>query len=382
MAPPAAPAYGSGSLTELMTSAAAALGEPGFKNALQLPRANRVVVVLVDGLGARLLKRFAGYAPTLRQAGQHPSSRTLDTVFPTTTAAALTSLATGVPPSQHGIVGYDVMDPAGPRIVNQLGGWPGDLDPATWQVVPTVFERLQERRSVVTVSRPKFRDSPLTRAGLRGGEFMEATSPPARVGAALAALRQHKDALVYLYWDDLDKAGHAHGVESQQWLHALEELDSAMRRLIAGAGPNTLVLLTADHGMVDVPASGRIDYSERPELLEGVALTAGEPRGVQLHFDPAASAETRQGTIDAWKAAFGDVAWVLTRDELSDAGWLGPQWAPGVRERVGDVLIAAHGSVAFYDGRRVAPHAFDMVGQHGSLTPSERKVPLLILAGG
>lgn len=377
-----APAYGTGSLTEVMPSAAAALGEPGFENALHLPSANRVVVVLVDGLGARLLKRFASYAPTLRQAGQHPGSRSLDTVFPTTTAAALTSLATGVPPSQHGMVGYDVLDPSGPRVVNQLGGWPGDLDPAGWQVVPTVFERLQERRTVVTVSRPKFRDSSLTRAGLRGGTFMEATSPPARVGAALAALRQHKDALVYLYWDDLDKAGHAHGVESEQWLHELEELDSSMRRLIAGVSPNTLVLLTADHGMVDIPRSGRIDYSEYPELLEGVALTAGEPRGVQLHFDPAASAETRRGTVDAWKAAFGDVAWVLARDELSDAAWFGPDWAPGVQERVGDVLIAAHGSVAFYDGRRVAPHAFEMVGQHGSLTPSERKVPLLILAGG
>ena len=347
---------------------------------LNLPKANRVVVVLVDGLGARLLKRFAGYAPTLRAAAAAAGSTTLDTVFPTTTAAALTSLATGLAPGQHGVVGYDVLDPVKRRVVNQLGAWPGDLDPLAWQPEQTLFEKLSANRHVATVSRPKFKNSALTRAGLRGGAFVEANTPGARVRGVLETLRQHRDALVYLYWDDLDKAGHGFGVESQSWLNALEELDSSMRRLVAGVGSNTTVLLTADHGMVDVPASGRIDYSEFPELLEGVQLTAGEPRGVQLHFAPEASPEVREGTIAAWKERFGENAWVLTRAEVLDAGWLGPVTREGVAERFGDVLIAAHGPIALYDGRRVAPHAFEMVGQHGSLTPVERKVPLLRLA--
>lgn len=378
---PQAPAYGGGALSDVLPSVAAALGEEGFENTLRLPAANRAVVVLVDGLGARLLKRFASYAPTLRAAQQAPGSTQLDTVFPTTTAAALTSLATGVTPGEHGIVGYDSFDPQRRRVVNQLGGWPSDLDPASWQPLPTVLETLAPRRGVFTVSRPKFRSSALTRAGLRGGEFVEATGPGARVRATLETLRANKDALVYLYWDDLDKAGHAHGVDSDAWLHALEELDSSMRRLVAGVSPNTLVLLTADHGMVDVPPSGRLDYSAFPELLGGVEFTSGEPRGVQLHFEQGASDATREETARAWRERFGERVWVLTREEAIGAGLFGPTVREGVAGRIGDLLILTRDELALYDTRRASPNAMAMVGQHGSLTPVERKVPLLRLAG-
>jgi len=377
---PQAPAYGGGSLSDVMPSVAAALGEEGFENLLQLPAARRAVVVLVDGLGSRLLKRFGGHAPTLRAASRSGLPTSIDTVFPTTTAAALTSLVTGLPPARHGIVGYDAFDPALRRVVNQLGGWPGDLEPESWQAEPTVFERLEGRRTVVTVSRPKFRSSPLTRAGLRGGRFLEANTPGARVRCTLDTLREHRDALVYLYWDELDKAGHAHGVDSAQWLHALEELDSSLKRLAAGVGQGTLLLVTGDHGMVDVPVSGRVDYSLHPELLAGVEHTAGEPRGVQLHFAPDADEDVRAATRAAWEDRFGSRAWVLSRDEALAAGWFGPSLRQGVRERIGDLIVAAHGDLALYDGRRAAPHAFSMVGQHGSLTQAERRVPLLLLA--
>jgi hypothetical protein len=336
-------------------------------------------VVLVDGLGARLLKRFASYAPTLRAAQQAPGSTQLDTVFPTTTAAALTSFATGVAPGEHGIVAYDSFDPTQRRVVNQLGGWPGDLEPEAWQPLPTVFERLAHRRGVFTVSRPKFRHSALTRAGLRGGTFVEATTPGARVRSTLETLRANKDALVYLYWDDLDKAGHAHGVDSQAWLHAFEELDSSMRRLVAGVSPNTLVVLTADHGMVDVAPSGRLDYALEPELLGGVEFTAGEPRGVQLHFEPGASEATRAATAAAWRERFGERVWVLTRAEAIGAGLFGPRLREGVAERIGDLLILAREDIALYDARRAGPNAMSMVGQHGSLTAVERRIPFLRL---
>lgn len=364
-----------------MPSVAAALGEEQDA-ALRLPAARRAVVVLVDGLGDALLRRHAGHAPVLRGARAHPDSRVLDTVFPTTTAAALTSLATGRAPSVHGIVGYDAFDPRQRRVVNQLGGWPADLDPHAWQSTPTLFETLAPRRSVVTVSRPKFRSSSLTLAGLRGGDFVEANTPAARVAATLKVLRERRDALVYLYWDDLDKVGHSHGSGSDRWLEELEELDSALRRLVAGAGEGTLVLLTADHGMVDIEPEGRIDFSLDPALVDGVEFTAGEPRGVQLHFAADAPRERRAQTVAAWRERFGEQAWVLEGEEIDAAGWFGPGFAPGVRERVGDVLVAAHGPLALYDGRRVGPHAFDMVGQHGSLTDAERRIPLLVLADG
>ena len=104
-----------------------------------LPAVNRVVVVLVDGLGAAALKSRAGHARTL--AGALTAATTIDSGFPTTTASALATLTTGVLPGQHGLVGYSVLDAENDRVVNQLSGWDDKLDPHTWQAQPTVFEQ-------------------------------------------------------------------------------------------------------------------------------------------------------------------------------------------------------------------------------------------------
>jgi hypothetical protein len=140
-----------------------------------------------------------------------------------------------------------------------------------------------------------------------------------------------------------------------------------------------LVLLTADHGMVDIPESQRIDYSVFPELLEGIELTAGEPRCVQLHFGAETPAETRQRTITAWREHFAKQALVMERHEVMARGLLGENPDPRVLGRFGDVFVLCHAQIALYDGRRVAPHAFEVIGQHGSLTAAERLIPLLTL---
>lgn len=360
-----------------MPSAAAALGVPGYTNVLGLPKARRVCVVMADGLGKSLLKARSGHAPFLRSA--MANSRTLDAAFPTTTAASLSSLGTGLVPGRHGIVGYDVVDPAVPRVVNMLGAWPADLDPAEWQPYPTVLADVAEHLYVATASLPRFKDSALTRASLSGGEFLPAGTPQARVRAAVEALGSHDRALVYCYWNELDKAGHRFGSDSTQWVSELEELDANMHTLARRVPSGTLVLLVADHGMVDVRREARIDYSQYPELLEGIALTAGEPRAVQLHFAPDATAETRSAVILRWKEAFGAKAWVITRDEAIDRGYFGAV-DERVRARIGDVLVLANGEIALYDGRRSSAQAMEMVGQHGSMTRSEREVPLLVLA--
>ncbi|MGO2531901.1 alkaline phosphatase family protein [Arthrobacter rhombi] len=374
---PAPPRYGTADLSVVMTSAAAVLGVPGFSNVLSLPQARKVCVVMADGLGKSLLKARSGHAPFLRSKMEN--SRTLDAAFPTTTAASLSSLGTGVSPGQHGIVGYDVVDPAVPRVVNMLGNWPEDLDPKVWQPYPTVMAQAAEHIHVATASLPRFSDSALTRASLQGGEFLAAGTPQARVRAATEALAASDRSLVYCYWNELDKAGHKFGSDSSQWLSELEELDANMRTLAGRVPAGTLLLLVADHGMVDVRPEARIDYSQYPELLDGIALTAGEPRAVQLHFSSEATAATRSALIRNWKEAFGAKAWVITREEAIEHGYFGDV-DERVKNRIGDVLILASGELALFDGRRVSPGALNMIGQHGSMTRAEKEVPLLTLA--
>jgi len=376
---PAAPAFGERSIAEVLTSAAASVGVPGFENRLKLPAAKRICVVLADGLGRNLLKQKSAHTPFLRavmQSGQGQVPVSLDSAFPSTTAASLASFGTGLAAGQHGMVGYDVLDPDQDRVVNMLGGWDAGVDPEQWQPFPTVFQRAAEHVDVTTVSLPQFSDSAMTRAALRGGRHVTATTSHARTAAAAEAMAGAGRSLMYFYVNELDKAGHRHGCQSPQWEHQLEELDATVKRLSSTLPAGTTILLTADHGMLDVPESQRIDYAADPALVAGVRHTAGEPRMVHLYLEGSEGESGRARLLEAWRARFGDRIWAFTREEAIAAGLFGAVRAE-VGPRIGDVMIAARDALAFYDTRRVRPTALEVVGQHGSLTKAEREVPLL-----
>jgi len=376
---PTAPAYGDRSIAEVLSSAAASLGVPGFQNRLNLPAAKHVCVVLADGLGRQLLKQKSAHTPFLRsvlQAGQGAVPVWLDSAFPSTTAASLASFGTGLPAGQHGMVGYDVLDPDQGRVVNMLSNWDDGVDPQLWQPLPTVFERAAGHVDVSTVALPRFSDSAMTRAALRGGRFVAGTTAHARTAAAAEAMASADSSLMYFYVHELDKAGHRYGCQSPQWEHQLEELDATVRRLNATLPAGTTVLVTADHGMLDVPESQRIDFSAEPALIAGVRHTAGEPRMLHLYLEDATDDAGRLRLLEAWRGRFGDRIWAFTREDAVAAGLFGEVRGP-VGPRIGDVMIAARDALAFYDTRRVPARALEVVGQHGSLTKAEREVPLL-----
>ncbi|WP_051477207.1 nucleotide pyrophosphatase/phosphodiesterase family protein [Arthrobacter sp. Br18] len=374
---PPPPPFGTGTVAEVLTSAAAALGVDTFSNALNLPAARRVCVVMVDGLGLSLLRKYSGHAPFLRQ--KLDGGQRLSAAFPSTTAASLASLGTGLPPGQHGMVGYDVLDPDQDKVVNMLGRWDAGVDPLRWQPHPTVFERVAEELPVLTVSQPRFADSAMTRAALRGGGFAGGNTVQARIRLAAEHLAGSESMLLYFYLNDLDKAGHRYGSDSAEWLRRLEDLDFAMRSLVKQVPPDTLVLLTADHGMVDVEPARRFDYAAQPSLVDGVAHTGGEPRLVHLYCEPGLDEAGRRALAARWQEAYGKSAWVLTQDQAVLYGLFGPV-APAVLPRIGDLLIAAREPIALFDARRTSEAAREVVGQHGSWTRAEREVPLLTLA--
>lgn len=378
---PAGPAFSGASLTQVLPSVANALGLAGFRNELDLPDTRNAVIVMVDGLGAGQLMENRAHAPMLARAIRDGGLRTLQTVAPSTTAAALASFATGLPPALTGMVGYDVLDPDQDKVVNMLGGWDANVDPLSWQTHPTIFEKVQPEIQVSTVSLPHFERSALTRAALRGGDFIGSKSVSARVTHVKTILENRRARhLVYLYWNELDKAGHRYGVRSPEWLRELEELDFNMSRLARSLGDNTSILMTADHGMVDIPAENRLDVSHMDALFRGVRHTGGEPRFLHLYLQPELGTDYAEHLASEWRNEFGDRAWVATQAEAVELGWFGPAGqrpSERVASRIGDVLVAARENIALYDLNRVSLASMEMVGQHGSLTDAELGIPLL-----
>jgi len=369
------PGRGRHCVGSVLPAVAAALGVPLDDDegaGPSIPAASRVCVVLVDGLGYANLSERAGHAPFLRRAlaGSEP----LTSTFPSTTATAMGTFGVGLPPGSTGMLGYTVRDPDTGTLGN-LVSWTG-LPPAErWQPEPTIFQRLVAAGTTVTSVGPaRFAGSGLTQAALRGAGYVAAESLSARVDGCVAALRQ--PGLAYLYWGDVDKAGHHHGWGSWQWGDALADLDFELGRLARSLPRGTVVVITADHGMVDVDLRARWDVAHHATLGRDVALVAGEPRALHLHLedraDPAA-------VRDRWAQVLEHHAVVLTRDDAIAAGLLGTV-VERVRPVIGDVVVAMRGRATVVDSRTQTPASLELVGVHGSLTPSEMLIPCLVVA--
>ena len=375
------PAYGSASLSDLMPSVLASLGMAGEPGVLGLEPTSHAVVLLVDGLGAELLRRHADAAPFLTSL----RSRPLTSGFPATTVTSLASLGTGLPPGEHGLPGYTSWVEEADATVGWLGWSPvgrrddlrAQLVPEHVQPRPTAFERAVEAGIDVTVAAPaSFEGSGLTRAVLRGGSYRGSVTPGDAVATAAAASRAAARTLVYCYTPDLDLTGHVRGVDSEAWRDQLRLVDAFADQLAARLPAGTVLHVTADHGMVDVDDEARVDGDTVPALVEGVRALAGEPRARHVHAVRGAEPDV----LARWQAELGDRMWVGTGDDAVAAGLFGPVVGGRARARIGDVVAIATGDVAVVR-RRAEPRFSALRGQHGALTDDERLVPLLSTAG-
>ncbi|KQS08046.1 hypothetical protein ASG04_12945 [Curtobacterium sp. Leaf183] len=338
----------------------------GLEARIALRPARSAIVVLVDGLGANALSARSGHARFLAA-----TKRRLRSGFPTTTAAALSTLTTGRSPGTHGVVGYSGWNPDTGTVMNLLSGWDDEV-PAGWLRSTTLFTAAATLGvDPVVVGPARYRSSGMTANVLGGARYVGADSIPERVDAAIAETVGGRS-LVYLYVPELDSIGHKHGWQSDRWTAALELLDGELARLDARVTPDVGVLVTADHGVLDVPDDANVAMD--PELLVDVVGVAGDPRCRQLTVAPGTDVPA---LVDAWRASVGKRAIVASRDEAVSAGWFGAV-TDDVLPRIGDVLVVARGSWAFNDDRQLDPRKDPkrMIGQHGALTDDEVGVPL------
>ncbi|MGH3319330.1 MAG: alkaline phosphatase family protein [Streptosporangiaceae bacterium] len=375
MSPPVpVPRYGEASLADVMPSMLAALGVRGAANTLDLPATPRACVLVIDGLGLEQLRDQPDTAPYL--SSLLPDALTLTAGFPATTAASLGSLGTGLPPGEHGLVGYLVAVPGEGRLMNSLR-WDDGVDPVAWQPRTTVFERAMAGGVVASqVAAGVFKRSGLTRATMRGGRYVAADSAGELVAGAAAALRADDRALAYVYYPDLDATGHRVGCGSEAWRFQLAHVDRLAEQLASVLPPDAVLYITADHGMVDVLPDRRVDADAVPELREGVTLLGGEARARHVYTRRAATPDV----LAAWREVLGDRMWVVAREEATAAGWFGSEVSDEVVPRIGDVIATAHDDVAVV-ATRTEPRESTVVGMHGSMTSTEQLVPLLRVVG-
>lgn len=354
-------------LDQLLPSVGGALGVPGFTDTLGLPEAPRYVVMVIDGLGSSLLAEHAASAPFLS------SLAGIDDIVcgvPSTTATSLTSLGTGLRAGEHGMVGYTSRVPSTGERLNSLL-WDQPVVPQEWQPHRTVLELIQDAGvAAASVNDAKFAESGLTLCSQRGVPFHGVKSTWERLDVAVEVVEAAPRGVVYAYESRLDHTGHAKGCTSEEWREMLATVDADIADLRSALPADTVLLVTADHGMVDLPLEDRFDLDVHPSLREDVVLVAGEARFRHVY--------TRSGAenvvADRWRAIVGDRAVVGTQDGLDD--WFGPI-APEVRGRIGDVVVASLGDFAVFSSVDFAIEML-MAGFHGSVTEDELLIPVLI----
>ena len=357
----------------------ALLGPPDASDWLPAPvrRAKSVVLLLVDGMGWEQLQDRAELTPVLSAMEGGP----ITTVAPTTTTTALTSLVTGSAPGEHGLIGYQIYIQG--QVLNALrwtvGSKPSD---ARRTIVP---EQVQTRpaffgRRVPAVGRSEFQGTGFTRAHLDGADH-KGYKLTSSIAVEVQMQVDGGAPLVYAYYDGPDRIAHEYGFGP--YLDAeFAEVDRLVAQILAVLPPEAALLVVSDHGQVMV-GDKKVELSR--DVLAHTAVLSGEARFRWLHARPGRARALHDAATERYRRH----GLVVTRQQVLDEGWFGPQMGSEVLSRMGDVALVPSESVAFVEPRPESRRSsggeskpsFQLIARHGSLTSAEVLVPCLAAFG-
>ncbi|MHB2017736.1 MAG: alkaline phosphatase family protein [Candidatus Xenobia bacterium] len=361
--------------------------------ALPLPSAlldgvRSVVLVVVDGLGWHYLQRRLEQddLPGFREAIQRGVLTSLTSVLPSTTTAALTTFSTGVTPQQHGILGYRLLLREVGMVSNMIAFSPAigsreypthHLDCSSFVPVESVYQRLKASSVSSTVHIWKhYQGSALSKMLYRGADIKAYVANHDSVPLLCQSLlaRKRRPHYYHLYYDEMDVVQHQYGPESPIVAACLDGFDHALsRHLLRLSAPDTLVMVTADHGHVHTTSKHSYNLREHPDLMQMLmAPPCGDARLPYLYVRP----DTLEAAEALLKERFGETTAVLRGETLLREGWFGSgAMHAEARSRVGHLVLVPQAPWKFtYPS---GPDDRDSLGRHGGLDEDEMRVPLL-----
>jgi hypothetical protein len=377
------PDYGGGSIVNLMASLIRAQGGAADYPNLRLlpPEAiqghTNVLLLVIDGLGANwLAERSPTGILSRHQIG------TITSVFPTTTASAITTFLTGDAPQQHGITGWFTYFRELGCVMSVLPGHPryggtgyrqAGVDLASLLGHRCLASRIQTRAFFLTPAKIAHSDFNLAHLGPAQARPFQDLRDMFRQAARL--LRADTDPkYLYCYWPGLDGRGHEAGMASPLAARHLGAIEQALTDfMVASAGTDTLVLVTADHGLIDTAPPDRIDLADHPELAACLSLPlCGEPRAALCYLRP----RRVQAFEDYCQNLLGGHALLRPSQDLIQQGLFGQgEPHPWLEERVGDYTLLMTGRSVIRD-HLASEKSLVQIGVHGGLSDTELLVPL------
>ncbi|SCK27707.1 Predicted pyrophosphatase or phosphodiesterase, AlkP superfamily [Vogesella sp. LIG4] len=358
-------------------------GVPPLQHALLdgLEEIETVILLLIDGMGEAQL---AELAPDGWLAHQ-PRTR-LHSVFPSTTTAAITTLLTGAAPSEHGLLSWHVWAPQAGCIATPLPlreHWraegealPDQTLAAALYTQPSALAGGDRRHYVL---QPEYiADSQYSRHHGGAAEALPWHGYDALFAQLAALARQPGRKFIYAYIPDLDSLMHHKGTRHPRAAQLLQRIDAHCAALAVTLPASARLLVTADHGQLDIPPEKLLFINDYPELAAMLARPLwGEPRVAFCTPRP----ECRDAFPASIEAALGHVLWVLKAEDVLAAQWFGPApQHPQLAARAGDYVLLLKddwGLLQMVDDSE-RPR---LIGNHGGLSAAEMQIPLIVYQG-
>ncbi|MGQ9927290.1 MAG: alkaline phosphatase family protein [Chloroflexaceae bacterium] len=390
-----------GTIERLLTGASVeALPSAAIPGGLE--RRETVILLFLDSLGWQLFTAHVGHYPFLQRALDHGVVSRLTTMFPSTTAAHVTTIHTGLPPGQSGIFEWFFHEPSLGRIIAPLlFSYAGEreretlaaagVDAAALFPTATLYQRLAAAGVHATVfMHSAYAHSSYSRIVCAGADTVAYHTLAEAVTLLSQRLEaQHGPAYYLLYIDTIDALCHTYGPVAP---HVAAEIDTVLTILdrllhpaLARLGRPVLLLFTADHGHIGVnPAASLLVNRIVPELADATPTGAdgrplapgGSNRDLFLYLKPDRVEEI--GTT--LRERLSGRAEVHRVADLADEGFFGPHLSPIFTARAGDLVVLPYAGEAVWwdDGRFKQRH----LGMHGGLTPEEAHTELGALMYG
>lgn len=382
------PDYEGGSIVNLLASIIRSRGgrsphaDLRILPARALAGARKVVYLVVDGLGEDQLRRFLKGGRGREFFGAH-THRTITTVFPATTAAAVTTFGTGASPAEHGILGWflhlhdlglvSTILPATTRTGTPLA--PAGFDLGKYLDLPSHLDSVKCRTELLSWGH--IPTSRYSRTGVRWTKRRAFTTLGGMIRQVVAFARSPGDGLAYAYWPDYDTLCHGKGCDHPGTLKHLDEIDRALARLVQRLEKTgTALVVTADHGLVDTHRN--IELRNVPGFYDCLAiLPSGDARQVQCFVRPS---EVRR-FLSLVLQHLDKACVCVPGREVLESGVLGPgKPHPALANRVGDFVLVAKDGCAIAASPAGMKSAFN-VASHGGMSRAEMLVPLYTVRG-
>lgn len=345
---------------------------------------SQVVFVLLDGLGWDQYQRDADYAPFLDTLDAKGAVSPLTSVYPSETAAAITTVHSGLPPSQHGLLGWYQYLEEYDELIQTLPFTTLDDTPLTERYEEADREVLNDGEPLSPRVDDAGVDAHRYQPAAFDPETEAATDHPYRnVADAAAELRLDLDAAVadgegpayrYLYIPEIDSIAHHVGTEHDRYEAQVRAVTEALRyelldRLTDAAAAETLLAVSADHGHINTDPETNISLEETAAWAQvGDRKPTGSPRNVQFHVDDPATVAA------ALHEEFGDDVRTFTRAEYLDRELFGPGSCETFEKRAPDLVAVHREKGMWWDWEP----ATDFVGMHGGLSREEMVVPFAV----